>query len=55
MKISKEEIFGPFMSVFKFSSTDEVIKRANSNKFGLAAGILLFLKIFMFNFFFLIE
>lgn len=29
MTIAKEEIFGPVMSVFKFSDYDEVIIRAN--------------------------
>ena len=27
MKIVKDEIFGPVMSILKFSDTDEVIKR----------------------------
>ena len=35
----REEIFGPVMSVLKFSSEDEVIARANDTKFGLAAGV----------------
>ncbi|MGO4893687.1 betaine-aldehyde dehydrogenase [Flavobacterium sp. W21_SRS_FM6] len=39
MRITREEIFGPVMSVLKFSSEDEVIKRANNTDFGLAAGI----------------
>ncbi|EGG24023.1 aldehyde dehydrogenase [Cavenderia fasciculata] len=39
MCISKEEIFGPVVSIFKFSDTDEVIKRANNTTYGLAAGI----------------
>jgi acyl-CoA reductase-like NAD-dependent aldehyde dehydrogenase len=29
MKIAQEEIFGPVMSILKFSDYDEVIKRAN--------------------------
>lgn len=29
MTIAKEEIFGPVMSILKFKSIDEVIKRAN--------------------------
>ncbi|KAL3690347.1 hypothetical protein R1sor_016656 [Riccia sorocarpa] len=37
--IFNEEIFGPVQSVSKFSSLDEVIKRANRNAYGLAAGI----------------
>jgi len=39
MKIAKEEIFGPVMPIFKFKTVDEVIKRANNSKYGLAAGI----------------
>ena len=39
MTIVKEEIFGPVMSILKFSGEDEVISRANSTKLGLAAGI----------------
>ena len=31
MTIAKEEIFGPVMSVLKFSNYDEVIQRANSS------------------------
>ena len=34
-----EEIFGPVMSVLKFSEEDEVIQRANDTRFGLAAGV----------------
>lgn len=40
MTIAKEEIFGPVMSVMKFKSVEEVIKRANGTKYGLAAGIM---------------
>ncbi|KAK4481208.1 hypothetical protein RD792_012090 [Penstemon davidsonii] len=40
MTIAKEEIFGPVMSVLKFKSVEEVIKRANATKYGLAAGIM---------------
>lgn len=39
MRIAKEEIFGPVMSVLKFSTEDEVIERANATEFGLAAGV----------------
>jgi len=35
----QEEIFGPVMSVLSFTDEDEVIKRANATKFGLAAGV----------------
>ena len=37
--IAQEEIFGPVMSVLKFSSIDEVIQRSNSSPFGLASAI----------------
>ncbi|KAL0427065.1 UNVERIFIED_CONTAM: Aldehyde dehydrogenase family 2 member C4 [Sesamum latifolium] len=40
MTIAKEEIFGPVMSVMKFKTIEEVIKRANATKYGLAAGIM---------------
>ncbi|MBA6346617.1 betaine-aldehyde dehydrogenase [Colwellia sp. BRX8-9] len=39
MTICREEIFGPVMSVLTFDDEDEVIKRANSTDFGLAAGV----------------
>ncbi len=39
MKIAKEEIFGPVVSVFKFTDMKEALKRANSTHYGLAAGI----------------
>ena len=39
MAIAKEEIFGPVMSILKFKSVEEVIKRANSSSFGLGAGV----------------
>ena len=39
MKIAKEEIFGPVMSVLKFKTVDEVIERANRTSFGLGAGL----------------
>lgn len=35
----QHEIFGPVMSVLKFSSEDEVVQRANNSDFGLAAGV----------------
>ena len=40
MAIAKEEIFGPVMSISKFSSVDEVIDRANNSNYGLGAGII---------------
>ena len=39
MRIAREEIFGPVMSVLDFSDEDEVIARANDTEFGLAAGV----------------
>lgn len=39
MTIVKEEIFGPVMSILKFSDTDEAIKMANNVQYGLIAGI----------------
>ncbi|HEY4682429.1 MAG TPA: aldehyde dehydrogenase family protein [Candidatus Acidoferrales bacterium] len=39
MKIAQEEIFGPVMSVMKFSGMDEVIQRANTTVYGLAAAV----------------
>lgn len=39
MKIVKEEIFGPIVTVSKFSTVDEVIGYANDSVYGLAAGI----------------
>ena len=39
MTICREEIFGPVMSVLCFDEEDEVIKRANDTKLGLAAGV----------------
>ena len=37
MKIGREEIFGPVMSVMAFNDMDEVIARANKTDYGLAA------------------
>lgn len=39
MKIAREEIFGPVMSILKFSSIEEVIDRANDTNYGLGAGV----------------
>ena len=39
MTIAKEEIFGPVMSIIKFKTVEEVIKRANNTMYGLAAGV----------------
>lgn len=37
MKVATEETFGPFAPVFRFETTDEVIRAANATRFGLAA------------------
>lgn len=39
MRIAQEEIFGPVLSVIKWSDKDELINQANSTSYGLAAGI----------------
>jgi aldehyde dehydrogenase (NAD+) len=39
MKIAREEIFGPVMSIMKFKGVDEVIERANNSQYGLAAAV----------------
>ncbi len=39
MRVVKEEIFGPVLSVMPFDSTDEVIALANDSEFGLAASV----------------
>lgn len=39
MRIAKEEIFGPVVSVFKWSDYDTVIRHANATEFGLTANI----------------
>jgi aldehyde dehydrogenase (NAD+) len=40
MTIMKEEIFGPVMSIAKFSDLNEAIDRANNTHYGLGAGII---------------
>ena len=39
MRIVREEIFGPVMSMLSFDDEDEVIARANDTDYGLAAGV----------------
>src|SRR5207237_2521018 len=39
MKIAKEEIFGPVMSILKFKDLSEVVERANKSLYGLAAAV----------------
>ena len=40
MRIVREEIFGPVMSVLTFETEDEAIRRANDTDFGLGAGVI---------------
>ncbi len=35
----QEEIFGPVMSILRFTDEEEVIQRANATQYGLAAGL----------------
>lgn len=39
MRIVREEIFGPVMSILVFDEEDEAIERANRTAYGLAAGV----------------
>jgi aldehyde dehydrogenase (NAD+) len=39
MRIAKDEIFGPVMSIMKFKDLDEVVARANNTIYGLAAAV----------------
>jgi aldehyde dehydrogenase (NAD+) len=39
MKIAREEIFGPVMSILKFKDVDEVLERGNRTLYGLAAAV----------------
>jgi aldehyde dehydrogenase (NAD+) len=39
MAIATEEIFGPVMQVLRFKEVDEVIERANTTDYGLAAAV----------------
>jgi acyl-CoA reductase-like NAD-dependent aldehyde dehydrogenase len=39
MRIGCEEIFGPVLTVFRFSTVDEVIQMANETQYGLYAGV----------------
>jgi aldehyde dehydrogenase (NAD+) len=39
MRIAREEIFGPVMSIMKFKELDEVVQRANRTTYGLAAAV----------------
>eukprot|EP01097_Dermamoeba_algensis_P006915 TRINITY_DN431_c0_g1_i1.p1 TRINITY_DN431_c0_g1~~TRINITY_DN431_c0_g1_i1.p1 ORF type:complete len:245 (+),score=56.58 TRINITY_DN431_c0_g1_i1:1014-1748(+) len=39
MRISKEEIFGPVMCLYKFSTLEEALSRANDSSYGLVAAV----------------
>jgi betaine-aldehyde dehydrogenase len=39
MRVVREEIFGPVMSVLTFRTEEEAVARANDTEFGLAAGV----------------
>lgn len=39
MKIVQEEIFGPVVAIAKFSTDQEVIRKANNTSYGLAAAL----------------
>jgi aldehyde dehydrogenase (NAD+) len=39
MKICRDEIFGPVMSIMKFKDIDDVIARSNKTTYGLAAAV----------------
>ncbi|KAL9226325.1 hypothetical protein vseg_002153 [Gypsophila vaccaria] len=39
MLIAQEEIFGPVQSILKFNDLQDVIRRANATRYGLAAGV----------------
>ena len=39
MRICREEIFGPVMSILVFDSAEEVLKRANDSEFGLVSAV----------------
>ncbi|MEZ6056911.1 MAG: aldehyde dehydrogenase family protein [Planctomycetaceae bacterium] len=39
MRIARDEIFGPVVSVLPFNNYDEMVQRANDTYYGLAAGV----------------
>lgn len=39
MLIAQDEIFGPVQSILKFKELDDVVRRANTTQYGLAAGV----------------
>jgi aldehyde dehydrogenase (NAD+) len=39
MRVAREEIFGPIVSVIAFDSEDEAVRIANDTEYGLVAGV----------------
>ena len=39
MRIAREEVFGPVLSIIPFDDEDEAVAIANDSKYGLAAGV----------------
>ncbi|CAH8465774.1 unnamed protein product [Schistosoma bovis] len=39
MKVVKEEIFGPVITLLEFDTEEEVVRRSNDSEFGLAGGV----------------
>jgi aldehyde dehydrogenase (NAD+) len=39
MRIAREEIFGPVLSIMTFRTADEAIEKANNTRYGLSAGV----------------
>ena len=39
MKVARDEIFGPVLSVIKYSDVDDAIEQANDTEYGLSAGV----------------
>jgi aldehyde dehydrogenase (NAD+) len=39
MQIAREEVFGPVLSIIRFSDDDEAVGFANDSRYGLAAGV----------------
>jgi len=39
MRIAREEVFGPVLSVLRFETEEDVVVQANDSRYGLAAGV----------------